>query len=39
MDDSPWILRIVLLLIGAVVVAAIYIFNVVRHRRRNRSYE
>jgi cell division protein ZipA len=36
--ESSWALRIALLLIGIVVVGAIYIFGVVRRRQRNRNY-
>jgi len=36
--DSPWALRAALIVIGLVVVAAIYILGVMRCRSRNRHY-
>lgn len=38
MGDSPWGLRVALLLIGVVVVAGIYILGVARRRSRNQNY-
>lgn len=38
MSDSPWALRIVLLLLGIAVIAGIYVLGTARRRQRNRSY-
>lgn len=38
MSESPWALRIALLLLGIAVIAAVYLLGTVRRRQRNRSY-
>lgn len=38
MSESSWALRLVLLLLGIAVIAAVYVFGTVRRRQRNRSY-
>jgi FtsZ-interacting cell division protein ZipA len=38
MSDSPWVLRMVLLLLGVAIIAAVYVFGTLRRRQRNRSY-